>query len=295
MHDNTLQTIPEAQADPVTREIYDDIKSTMGVALVNLVWRYLAVTPTALEWSWQALKPHYTNGAIPAAAWILRESLPTPTLPSFSAIELQQLSCDSGEMALVESILRTYERGNAQNLVAMCYLRSLLDGGNTNTAPDRPFTLNTQQQQAETADRVNLTLPPLPNRSDLPDDTWSHIEAMSEVWVPIKHRGLTPSVFRHIAHWPDLLKLYRSRLHTLKTNNGFTLPVLTEQTIDLAESQASGLGVATENLPVLDSTDHTWLRHALDLFIHGMISPGVVLVPAMRSVLPKPSDPVTAL
>lgn len=284
MRDHTFQTVTEAQADTATCKIYTDIKSTMGVALVNLVWRHLAVKPAVLGWSWQALKPHYASGAIPAAAWQLRETLPTPTLTPFTASELHQLSHDIEDMAVVDAVLRTYERGNAQNLVAMCHLRSLITSGSTTA--DIALTLNTSQQQAEYADRVDITLPPLPGRSDLSNDIWSHIEVMTEVWVPAEYRGLTPSVFRHIAHWPALLKLYRERLHTLQSDSGSALPALGEQTIDLAQTQANNLGSAVENLPALGSTDQRWLRDALDLFIHGMISRGVVIVPAMRSVLP---------
>ena len=39
-------------ASGVTLEIYQSIEASLGVRLVNLVYRHLATVPGALEWAW---------------------------------------------------------------------------------------------------------------------------------------------------------------------------------------------------------------------------------------------------
>ena len=48
--------------------IYTDIRATLGVPVVNLIWRHLAVFPDGLPWAWESLKPLYASGAIAAEA-----------------------------------------------------------------------------------------------------------------------------------------------------------------------------------------------------------------------------------
>lgn len=279
----SFPTIPEATASPATQEIYADIRSTMGVALVNLVWRHLAVTPTVLQWSWHALKPHYASGAVPAAAWLLREALETPVLPAFSREEQGQLTHEMAAADEIDAVFGTYERGNAQNLVAMCYLRNCL------TTPENQSTVTTElsekEKAAEQSDKVTRAIPPLPRWESLNTEIQNTITAMTSVWVPANYPGITPSVFRHISYWPTLLLLYEQRLKALQNSDANSISVTSERAIEHANRQALQLEVAPQNLPALSTEDQQWLKQALDLFIHGMISRGVVIVPAMRALL----------
>jgi hypothetical protein len=312
MNEPTFPTVTEDEADTITRQIYQDIKSTMGVALVNLVWRHLAVSPQVLQWSWQVLKPHYTGGAIQSAAWLLRESLDTPQLAPVTSDEWQYVDSTPGnieadtnretsqafkgqniseQITNLDAVLQTYERGNAQNLIAMCYLQACLD--NTIDETHRMPALNNQQRSAEQKDRLARQIPPLPEWNGLHPVTVTTITAMTTTWVPVQYRGFTPSVFRHISYWPEFLQLYCSRLQQLHSSSSESLDSLSEQTIKHASRLARQMGPVTPAIHPLSVEDQQWLQIALTRFIEGMISRGVVIVPAMRAMLESRDAEVT--
>lgn len=283
MIDNTFQTVTEANANSATRAVYEDIKSTMGVALVNLIWRHLAVEQTVLQWSWKNLKPHYKSGAIPAAAWLLRETIAPPSLRQFTRDEWAFLNQEIEDQSVLDSVLRTYERGNAQNLIAMCYLRQCIDGFDSDAHKSVLPELTVSQRNAERADRIKTEIPPLPDWKEVSDGIRKQIYDMSAVWVPAEYKGVSPSVFRHLAHWPVTLGLFRTRICNLQDDSSDRLALVSKQAIKQAIMCASRLGPATLNLQ--STADQQWLSKALDLFINGMIARGVVIVPAMRAAL----------
>jgi hypothetical protein len=290
MSDTALATVTEAQADPATAAIFTDIRDTMGIALVNLIWRHLAVSPAALSWSWHTLKPLYASGIVPQAAWTLRQTL---TLPEFDALnEQDRLAVANEDLDMVDAVLRTYERGNAQNLVALCALRLVLTNMAGNAASEIAERTSActatvdavDAEQAEREDRVTEVIPPLPAMAQLSAEIRADVESLAEVWVPAQHRGMIPSVFRHLAHWPTLLAIYRCKLHAPPS----TQPEITEladRAIAQATLRATALIAQLGPAAPLDSDTQDWLGSALDLFIDGMIGRGTVLVPAMRKIL----------
>lgn len=290
MNPLALSTVTEAAADAETAALFADIRDTMGVALVNLIWRHLAVSPAALNWSWQRLKPIYANGAVPEAAWALRQSLDYPGLHAFTAQDRHALGREVDELKLIDAVLRTYERGNAQNLVALCALRLALNPQLKNTAsasvsgPSNTQSAVVHDARAEQADRVTEALPPLPAMADLDPAIRADIESLTEVWVPAQHRGMVPSVFRHLAHWPALLAIYRDKLQSIP--NGLdSVAELADRAVGAATCLAAPLIEELGTGAPLDEKTQRWLTAALDLFIDGMIGRGVVIVPAMRKAL----------
>ncbi len=286
MNDSTFQTVSESQASPAVSAIYSDIRSTMGVALVNLIWRHLAVEPTVIAWSWQQLKPHYTNGAIPAAAWSLREIIAPAVLSRFTSDECCQLNREIDDLSVLDAVLRTYERGNAQNLIAMCYLRRCIEPCGAIARPSTMPDLSATRRHAEQADRIETIIPPLPGWDELSGSIQQQVSEMSAVWVPSQYRSqhseIRPSVFRHLAYWPVTLGLFRLRICELQ-DSADRLSVSSQQAIDRATAYADQLKPASKIL--LSKADQQWLSEALDLFINGMIARGVVIVPAMRAAL----------
>ena len=56
--------IPETEATGKVAEIYDDIRQTLDMSMVNTIWRNLALQEEVLEWVWYSLKPIYKNGSV---------------------------------------------------------------------------------------------------------------------------------------------------------------------------------------------------------------------------------------
>ena len=54
-----VSAIREDEATETIASIFADIRETLNVEVVNLVWRHLATMPGALEWVWGTLKPLY--------------------------------------------------------------------------------------------------------------------------------------------------------------------------------------------------------------------------------------------
>ena len=52
-----VAAISEAGATGEIAALYGDIRATLGVPVVNLIWRHLATFPGALPWAWQSLRP----------------------------------------------------------------------------------------------------------------------------------------------------------------------------------------------------------------------------------------------
>ena len=79
-----VPAIAEADATGEIAALYADIRATLGVPVVNLIWRHLATFPGGLSWAWRSLKPLYASGAIAAEAAALRAGLSVPALAGLS-------------------------------------------------------------------------------------------------------------------------------------------------------------------------------------------------------------------
>ena len=56
-HLDYIPTVSEKEAEPRVAVIFSDIKTTLGVPFVNLIWKHLATIPGGLELTWSLAKP----------------------------------------------------------------------------------------------------------------------------------------------------------------------------------------------------------------------------------------------
>ena len=80
-----VPAIAEASATGAVAEIFADIRTVLGVEVVNLIWRHLATIPDALPWAWGMLRPLYADGTIRAEAQALYTRIALPHLAAVSA------------------------------------------------------------------------------------------------------------------------------------------------------------------------------------------------------------------
>ena len=83
--------VAEAAATGETAALFADIRATVGVRVVNLVWRHLATIEGALPWAWAAVKPLYVQGIADQAAIRFRESMELPELESLAGEQPQSV------------------------------------------------------------------------------------------------------------------------------------------------------------------------------------------------------------
>ena len=110
--------IAEASATGETADLFADIRATVGVRVVNLVWRHLATLDGALPWAWRAVKPLYLAGHARRAARRFRETMAVPKLGSLAG----------DEPASVDAVLASYDHSNTINLFALGALVAWLRG-----------------------------------------------------------------------------------------------------------------------------------------------------------------------
>ena len=177
--------IAEAAATGETAELFDDIRATVGVRVVNLVWRHLATMEGALPWAWAAVKPLYLQGVADRAAVLFRESMSLPLLGSLAG----------EEPASVDDVLASYDHSNTVNLFALGALVAWLRGetaahGTAERGPRLPAP--------------DVTLPKLASQEDVTPEVWALVLRLNRLGD--SRQLILASMYRHLAHAPMFLR-----------------------------------------------------------------------------------------
>jgi hypothetical protein len=194
-----VPAITEDEATGEVAELYADIRKTLGVPLVNLIWRNLATMPGALPWAWLSVKPLFETGQIRNEAIALIEGQQLPSVPLLPSTTLRAVGVDAQAEGVIRGILESYNRTNPINLVALCALLAML----RNEAADgtaRPAAKRSQQA-------IDVTLPALVNLGETLDDTAELVRAVNRLGARGRDHILV-SMPRHLAHRPCFLALY---------------------------------------------------------------------------------------
>jgi hypothetical protein len=276
-----VPAIRESEATGRTAELFAHIRATLGVPVVNLVWRHIAVFPGALEWTWQVVRPAYVAGTVDAAADALREGLSLPELPGLPAAVLSAAGLSPDDVRGIRTVVDAYHRSNAMNLVALTALLARIDGVTGKAAPaPRPAA-------AVTARRVEERLPELLPLGDMAPGTAELVRALNLVG----ERGdghIVASMYRHLANWPNFLALawmlvtpaHRDGRLARSIDGGLALAR------QLAAGLTSGLGEPTVSISEETRAD---VRKAVTAFTEHPISKMVVMCAILHRALP-PAD-----
>ena len=184
-----------------------------------------------------------------------------PRLNPLSPGDLNAEGVSLRELPLIDAVLRTYERGNAQNLVALCALRHSLDDHWPGDEADSHTLAAPAGDEAH--DRLTEQLPPLPALDELAPPVQENVKSIARWWVPPEQVSLIPSAFRHLALWPGLLVLYENRLSVLES--GPAAPIihpLGRAAVERAASLSTGRGASVPTMGEagsLSDSDRTWL------------------------------------
>jgi len=177
--------VAEAAATGEIADLFTDIRTTVGVRVVNLVWRHLATMEGALPCAWTAVKPLYQQGMADAAAVGFRRGM---TLPRLGAL--------SGEQpASVDAVLASYDHSNTINLFALGALAAWLRGevaplGAPESRPRLPAP--------------DVALPRLASQEDVTPETWARVLRLNRFGDGPQPLILA-SMYRHLAHAPAFL------------------------------------------------------------------------------------------
>lgn len=201
-----LPAITEAAATGEIADLFADIRTTVGVRVVNLVWRHLATMEGALTWAWAAVKPLYLAGLPDAAMAAFHRTMDVPKLASLAG----------EEPASVDAVLASYDHSNTINLFALGALRAWLNGevaresriapGPRKAAPD-------------------LALPRLASEQDVAPETWALVLRLNRFGDEPQPLILA-SMYRHLAHAPAFLAKVEAALAPVAADGSLRRAVL---------------------------------------------------------------------
>ena len=195
-----IAAIPEAEATGDTAALFADIRATLGLPVVNLVWRHLATIPGGLPWTWDQVKPFYVSGAVEraAASFLAHQEMTAPFRPSPATLAAAGVTAD--DLPVIRAIIDSYHRGNAMNIIALNLPLSA-------ASDSAPATL----RPARLPVVADLAIPALPPLDGLPAD---HRQVVMELNAFGQRPGdpVVASMYRHLAPWPGLLALIAAML-----------------------------------------------------------------------------------
>jgi hypothetical protein len=227
-----LPEVREAEASTEIRAIYDDIKTATGIPQVNLIFRHLALEPAVLEWAWSTIGPLYRSGAIAEGAVQLERRLGARPLPP-----VWQGMAES-EARKVRAVLAFYNRGNPANLIGLTTLVSVARSPTTDDAPSSAGDRLSSQSASSPLEDEAEPVPPFPRREDLPPEA-ARLARELAARQSGAEMGVTPSLYLHIALWPDVMRNAYDRVLPMVTAAGW--PHEVKWVIGIARELADGL------------------------------------------------------
>lgn len=192
-----LPEVAEADAEGRVAELYADIRRVLGLPLVNLVYRHLAVEPGRLESTWRSLRPNLASRGADEAARLLAAAAAPPPVEPLAAAALARAGLAGDRAALARATLDTYARGNSRNLLGMWALLDGCAGGGPGAEPLDPPPPE--------------PILPMADLAALDRPTRELLEELSRPLVGGGPPVLVPSLLRHFAE-PPLLALVREAL-----------------------------------------------------------------------------------
>lgn len=218
--------IAESAATGETAALFADIRATIGVRVVNLVWRHLATFDGALPWAWQAVKPLYVQGMADRAVVDFRREM---TLPKLGALA-------GTEPASVDAVLASYDHSNTVNLFALGALVARLRGDMA------------EEGMAEQGPRLpapDVELPLLASEADVSPETWQRV-------LRLNHFGDRPeplilaSMYRHLAHAPAFLQRLEGALAPAQADGSLDRAILANRRMAHQRARVLARAIAAE-------------------------------------------------
>lgn len=187
----------EADAEGSVADLYEDIRRTLRLPLVNLIYRHLAAIDR-LEGVWAALRPNLVAPAIEGPARELAAVDPG-AVAAIPCAALAAAGVGDDELARAHATLAAYAHANSRNLLAITgALRGTPGSPTSGPAP----TENDNHSQRDPAEVL-----PMAALGDLDGATRRLLDEMSRPVVGDAEPVIVPSLLRHFAHRPCLLAL----------------------------------------------------------------------------------------
>lgn len=193
-----IPEVREADAPAEVRKLYADIRATVGIPFVSLVYRYLATVPDALEYAWAVGRPPMLDGRMDRWAAALMDADDWPKVSADARTRLVGSAGSNLGRAQVRELISYYNRANIRNLVLFSALLELLERlpsivENWSPPPFEPC-----------ATRAPALQIPLPKFQDLNLTTQNQILELANAQGHAAS-GIIPSLYLNLAPQPKFL------------------------------------------------------------------------------------------
>jgi hypothetical protein len=253
-----LPAITEAEASGEIADLFADIRATVGVRVVNLVWRHLATMDGALPWAWAAVKPLYLAGLPDAAMAAFQRTMDVPKLASLA----------DAVPASVDAVLASYDHSNTINLFALGALRAWL---NCEVARDGKIAPGPRRRAPD------LALPKLASEADVAPETWALVLRLNKFGDEPQPLILA-SMYRHLAHAPSFLQRVEMALAPVAANGTLRRAVLDNRGTAAALSADIAREISAARPP-----NAVKIEEAVGLFVDHAIGKMVTICRAVRT------------
>jgi hypothetical protein len=192
-----LPEVLEEDALGTVAQTYAEIRTVLAVPVVNLIYRHLAAEPGRLEATWDALRPNLAHPGIHALAAELARTadLARPHVVAVERHELIGSGVSSDDLRGARATLAVYERANSLNLLGVsALLRGTLGSEETDAVPAPAWV------------RAGDVLP-MADPASLDESTQEILEKLSAAIAQPDDEVVFPSLYRHLAARPALLRL----------------------------------------------------------------------------------------
>jgi hypothetical protein len=272
-----VPAIAEAAATGEIAAIFADIRHVLGVGVVNLIWRHLAVIPGALPWAWGMLRPLYVDGTIAAEAKTLHEDLDLPRLLVLPPEALSAAGLLGSDIIAIRNILAAYHKTNAMAIIALSALLSRLD--------DELFTLypaSVHDGALRREPQPAIPLPRLLNLVDLSSTSGGLVMILNRLGTR-RADSILASMYRHLAHWPPYLALAWTMIAPLDADGRLGRSIA--DAVAKARTRAGRVAVRPHITPSgpLESANRTAIRAAIEPFTGDVIGKMVVICEVLRA------------
>lgn len=270
-----VAAVSEADARGDIAEIYDDIRRTLGVGVVNLVWRHLATLDGGLEWAWASVRPAYVCGSVAREAERMRQALILPRLPELTLDVLAAAGVDGEAMSSICAIQASYDRSNAMNFLALGALAESDARGSSQR--ERPNSAMDDMENAAALDR----LPPLPPLNEAGPELLALLQRLNSLGQA-RDDAIMPSMYRQLSYWPGYLALVWALTAPFAANGQL------QQLVSAAEETARPHISAIETeLSIVG--EHPAAQAALSDFLRRVNLPKMIVITRMLNTM-APSD-----
>jgi hypothetical protein len=278
-----IPAIREQDATGDVAAIYQDIRATLGIPIVNLIWRHLATIPGGLVWVWTLVKPLYVSGELDRLADAGAALVSFPTLAPLPDFVWDSVAIDRNDRRAIAGLIESYNRGNGGNFLALLVAVSVLRDG----IPASRGNGHVAQMKGRHHASAETT-PPLPGLSELSPPVLALVRKLDE-FGRLGSSDAVASLYRHLAHWPAFLAIAYTALEPLHRNGD--LANAQSRVIAFGRQESTALLSTINNeLPALAPDASKAVLSALDEFTRLMIGRMIVIGKALSVLCPAGDD-----